>query len=417
MSIKGLTDRGLSFPEIGQIRKGAKKTTNAPGKDLTYFRTEFDEKETKAAETFYRIYGDKPQAIRIILPFNEIDRMWDAWLEAYTAGRMVARSDGEFYTYRVDTKTGEIIVKNGINVKTGQKEPYLEDVPAGYDYKGNKVFCKPVGRLKVILPELERAAYLTVMTTSIHDIANISDQLRAFATLNRGQIAGIPLILRRRPKAISVPKKDGGRARMKKYMLSIEADPEWVKMALQETKRLALPGNGFALPEADYPLLDEGDLGDIDELPVDSDDGELETEGDVIEGETVEEPQEQPQATNGNERPYAPAVVKDKLDKLSETARINDWTIKTNAKNMIAVNLEKCFDSGDAADKRHTVMRYLLGVSSMRDVDDYNAYALSKWIDAQPDDTGDWNPNPMTVKEAQAIYTEALKAEGQKELL
>src|SRR3990167_2989649 len=96
MAIKGLTDRGMAFPEIGQIRKGAPKTDKGyVGKDLDYLRVEFDEREVKAAETFNSVYEKKPHLIRIILPFNDINRMWDAYLEAYTAGRMVARSDGE----------------------------------------------------------------------------------------------------------------------------------------------------------------------------------------------------------------------------------------------------------------------------------------------------------------------------------
>ena len=246
MAIKGLTDRGLSFPEIGQIRKGAKKEGNAPGKDLTYFRVEFDDKEVDAAKKFFSIYGREPDEIRIVLPFNDIPRMWDAWLEGYTAGRMVARADGEYFTYLIDTQTGEILVKNGLDIKTGLPKPYIDGQAVGYwsDKNGRKqpVFCKPTGRLKVIIPELGRAAYLTVMTTSKHDIANISAQLDAFKTVNNGLIAGIPLILRRRPKKISCPNADGTRARRIKWMLSIEADPQWMKRMLGHLNALALPG-------------------------------------------------------------------------------------------------------------------------------------------------------------------------------
>lgn len=247
MPIIGLTDRGLSFPEIGQIRKGGAKEANRPGRDLTYFRVEFDERERKAEEAFWAAYSEggkrEPTAIRIILPFNEIDRMWDAWLEAYTAGRMVARSNGETIMYQVDTATGEPVVLNGIDLKTGQPKPHPVNNIAGYDYQRKPVLFKASGRLKVIIPELARAAYMTVLTTSKHDIANISDQLRAFAELNKGQIAGIPFILRRRPKKISMPGKDGQRVRVTKWMLSIEADPEWVRAKLSQLNTLALPGD------------------------------------------------------------------------------------------------------------------------------------------------------------------------------
>ena len=284
--IKGLTDRGMAFPEIGQIRKGAPKPERGPGKDLTFFRVTFDERETEATETFKRVYGEQPAEIRVILPFDEIDRMWEAWLEAYTAGRLVARSDGERFVYLVDTKTGEVKVKNGQPFA-----PYSEDQVVGHDYQNKPVKCRPVGRLKVIVPELARAAYLTVLTTSVHDIANISQQLEAFKQLNNEHIKGIPLVLRRRPKKISAPGKEKGqRVRIVKWMLSIEADPEWVKAMLQEVKRAALPGNGFALlPEAvpaeveHEPIIEAGE----------EDDWELPDK--IIEGEVIVEQAGQPE--------------------------------------------------------------------------------------------------------------------------
>jgi len=231
--IKGLTDRGLSFPEIGSIRKGAKKDPNAnrPGADLKYFRVEFADGETETASKFALLYGNQPVRIKIILPFNDISRMWDPYLEAYTAGRMVARADGEVYLYRQDLASGQVT----------KGEPYVEGEPAGFDYKGNPVFCKHVGRLKVIIRELQRAAYLTVHTTSIHDIGNISDNLAAFKEINGGILAGIPLILSRRPFMISTPTADGNRVRRQKWLITIEADPEWVGRAMLSMGNTAMP--------------------------------------------------------------------------------------------------------------------------------------------------------------------------------
>jgi len=294
MPIKGLSDRGMSFPEIGAIRKGAKKTENKPGADLSYFRVVFDEREVKAQETFLSVYGSQPAAVRIILPFDEIERMWESWLEAYTAGRMVARSDGEYYVYLIDTDTGEMLVKNGIDIKTHLPRPYIDGQPVGYYTDGNgkkkPIYCKPSGRLKVIIPELARAAYMTVLTTSIHDIANISDQLRAFQALNRGRIAGIPLILRRRPESISCPNPDGTRVRRVKWLISIEADPEWVKAALQETKRLALPGNGLSLP------LPSGQTSTPDPEPGEQAEQDYD-EGEVEEGQFTTAPEPEAETT------------------------------------------------------------------------------------------------------------------------
>jgi hypothetical protein len=271
MSIKGLTDRGLALPEIGQIRKGAKKTENRPGADLAYFRVEFDETEHKTAEAFRAAYHDQPAAIRIILPFNETERMWDAWYEAYTAGRMIARSDGEYLTYQLDDKS-DIIVHNGAD-KNGNKVKHPADGIAGHDQKGKPVKFKATGRLKVIVPELSRAAYLTVMTTSIHDIGNISDQLAAFKELNGGQLAGIPFILRRRKKMISTPAENNTRVRRAKSLISIEADPEWVKAKLTQLGSLALPNFEQALLPASTADID----GEVEEFDEDEIEGEFET--------------------------------------------------------------------------------------------------------------------------------------------
>jgi len=269
MGIKNMTDKGLSFPQIGFIRKGAPKEPTKPGKDLNYFRVEFAENEKKSAADFLAVYKEQPRTIRIILPFNEIPRMWDAWYEAYTAGRMVARSDGEYIQYQC-AHDGTLLVKDGIEVATGQPKPHPQDMFAGNDYKGVGVKFKPVGRLNVIIPELKRAAYLTLQTTSIHDISNISSQLAGFSALNGGLIAGIPFYLRRTPRPVSVPKPDGSRVRMLKFLVSIEADPDWVALKLDSLKTLALPNADLLLPASnteDLPVDD--DVVDAEEYPED----------------------------------------------------------------------------------------------------------------------------------------------------
>ena len=265
MSIKGLTDRDLAFPQIGNVRKGDKSGTNGAPKDLTYFKIDFDEKETEAIAAFKAAYPEHPTEINIFLPFNEIEKMWDPFCEAYTAGRMVARSDGETFLFLVDLPTGELLVRDGVNIKTGKPEPHRDVI--GIAGK-TPIKCRPVGRLKVIIPELKRLAYLVVHTTSVIDIRNLSAQLAGIQAINGGRIIGIPLVLKRRPQSISVPKPDGTHVRMTKYMLSIEADPRWVSAKLAQLGRMALP-DGYRPPlekveepvEADY-TEDESEDGD-----------------------------------------------------------------------------------------------------------------------------------------------------------
>jgi hypothetical protein len=123
--------------------------------------------------------------------------------------------------------------------------------------------------LKVVIPELQSLAYLVVHTTSIIDIRNISEQLEAIRQINNGRIAGIPLVLRRRPKKVSVPGENGQKTRMTKYMISIEADPQWVAAMLTKLNQAALPGSvSPLLPETtqareEYEEVQEDDI--IDE--------------------------------------------------------------------------------------------------------------------------------------------------------
>jgi hypothetical protein len=286
MGIKGLTDRGQAFPQIGNIRKGDANGKNGAPRDLQYFRVEFDEREKTAADAFDKAYLPQPTEINIFLPFNEIERCWDAWCEAYTAGRMVARSDGEYFLYLVDLKTGAMIVRDGVR-EDGQKEPHREVLGQA----GKSVIkCRPVGRLKVIIPELRRLAYVVVHTTSVIDIRNISEQLEAIKQINGGQIVGIPLVLKRRPKEISVPNPDGTKRRLTKWMLSIEADPSWVEKKIAQLDRLALPEGSrpaLALPAVSEEADDEeGDQLDVETRWID----EPEDTGEWVEPEAVEDP-------------------------------------------------------------------------------------------------------------------------------
>jgi hypothetical protein len=271
MPIKGLTDRGASFPEIGRIRKGAKKTSNRPGEDLQWFRVEFDEFEQETAAKFIEIYGDQPRLLRIVLPLptsikpgGEIDNPnWDAWREAYLAGGMVHRCDGERVWYHINPMTGEHEVRNGEpeTICPCATSPDGK-TPIGYyvNQKGKEtpVHCEYIGRLQVILPELERFAYLTLITQSFYDIINLSQQMNGYIQIH-GNLQGIPFIVQRKPAEIPAPIGENGRkVRITKWMLSIETDPDWVKAKLESMRQAAIP----QLPEGSS-LFEEAEFRDV----------------------------------------------------------------------------------------------------------------------------------------------------------
>jgi len=405
MPIKGLTDRGLAFPEIGQIRKGAPKDDSGRlGKDLSYFRVEFDEAEQEAEKIFLQKYGKEPKEINILLAFNEIERVWDAWYEAYTAGRMVARSDGERFLYKINTSNNEAVVKDGI-----PHVPFRDGMPVGTytDNKGKEqnIYCKPVGRLRVVIPELQRFAYLTLITSSKHDIANLSAQLEALKQVNGESIAGVPLVLRRRPKKISCPKADGTRARYTKYMLSIEADPHWVKAKLTEVQRLALPGSGTLLPdgEEDIVLESENELSGY----MDDDLETVDVPSDPVEDDTETESEE-------DTRPYSPEYLKKRVSEFAEKhsgKKAND-----KQRGLLVGTMELCFAHDGADRDRHELCQFLTGDAVSKKIPDNYVLALLDWLAPAQDKSGAYAPGDMAVKEAVKALAFSRKQNGQGEL-
>ena len=234
MPINGITDKQAAFPEIGQIRKGAKKTDEKkPGIDLDYFRFVAD---TETMRAFKELFGDKPQEIRFLSPFNTTAEVFEAWKEEYAASSLKHRCDGETCVRWLQPN--------------GQYSTEPKKCPGG---------CKQTGRLKIVIPQLKRLGFVTVHTTSIWDILTIHQNLSAIEML-RGSLRGIPLVLKRVKRAISTPSgSNGGRARREKWLLSIEAAPEWVEKQLAGMQQTAL------LQAANEPLmLSAGNIAEIE---------------------------------------------------------------------------------------------------------------------------------------------------------
>jgi recombination directionality factor gp3-like protein len=227
--IIGLTDRSAAFPTIGTLRKGAPKpeTGNKPGADLKHFR--FDSEDKSASDLFVEHYGNEPRAIRVFVPFKTTQENFEAWKEEWTASSLKHRCDG---VNCVRWLTPE-----------GRYSDKPKPCPGG---------CKQVGRLSVIIPELKRAAFVTVLTTSIHDILQLNANLLALEAA-RGDLRGIPMVLKRSPRKISTPNgNNGDRARREKWLITIEAQPQWVELQLIAQEREALPQvDRLALPEWD----------------------------------------------------------------------------------------------------------------------------------------------------------------------
>ncbi len=211
MAIKGLTDRQEArFPRIGFLRKGGKKRQRngkeIMGVDLDHFR--FDSEDEGAVADFTEAYGNEPKQVNVFFPWPTAEQNFQAWKEAYTAGALQHRCDGETCVLWLD----------------GDGEYRTDPRPS------------------VIIPELGRFAFVTALTHSIHDIMELQSNLEAYELLG-GQLRGVPFVLRRVERKISTPGSNGKRVRRAKWLMHLETKPEWSKMKLAGLEMDALPAH------------------------------------------------------------------------------------------------------------------------------------------------------------------------------
>lgn len=259
---RGATER---FPSLGILRKGAPKTeANKPGRDLQFFR--FSNPSRPELEVLFReLYGERPAELHVYLPGRTLDDNYQYFMEEWVAGGLMHRCDGEHMTHW----------------RTPNGQYSSEPLPCPYA-TGDKTRtarnpgCKPVGRLRVLLPEfLDNGLVgdITVLTGSWHDIQNILNSLMATEAQRANHpmgLRGIEFILRRHKAMISTPGQDGKRARREKWLTSIEPAQEWVMLQIKAARdvQYLTAGATLALPAgvAEDEELDERVAGDPDSV-------------------------------------------------------------------------------------------------------------------------------------------------------
>lgn len=239
------------YCRLGVLRKGGPKPNDRqPGKDLDQ-ALRFVGIDDDVQRSWTEAFGSDRMndEITVRLPYASVDEVFDAWKEHWVAGGLQYRCNGREHVLRLDPASGE----------------YLTDpVPC----PGASCSAVPVGRLEVIVPDLERMGTVTVLTTSIHDIKNIDGALRILA-MQLGDLRAVPLRLCRVQRMISTPndKERGKRVRRAKWLLHIEPAPEWVALMIPRAERPALTAGGLSQlpPPGDdvdgAPLLLEGVAG------------------------------------------------------------------------------------------------------------------------------------------------------------
>ena len=259
MAIIGLTDRSPSFKELGRLRLGIPKSEAATGgpKEIGWFRADFRPDAQDAYALFVAEYGQQPTSIHFRLPFAEIARCWDAFYECYNKFGMLGMSDGKRWLYLRHNKTGELLVKDGVpthldgtqvDQETGEVYlPFEPKVPV-YSYTSKKgeevqVFARPTGRLRILIPELKRAAYVQIITNSLYNCIHLSEQLAGIAEIAKSagmNITQVPMTITRRKELISVG-FNGHKQMQEHYLLNIEIDPRWMEAQFNYLNEL-VPG-------------------------------------------------------------------------------------------------------------------------------------------------------------------------------
>lgn len=246
MPILGMTTGIARFAELGRLRKGAPKDANRPGKDLQGFR--FDSPDAAISAVFAEVYGNEPTQINVYLPHVTPDENLMAYRELRNHSGLLHRCDGE-YQYAYDKITG-------ILTKTNQPCP-CADMPDQVPYKEglikNQNKCQPVGRLQVIIPELQRFGYVLLGTTSKLDIIHLSQEMQAIYDMV-GSLRNIPLVLYRRPEQVSSPANQAGQRRQQiKYMCHIQISPAYAAQKFSAMQQQAIAS--LQAPTTSYAAL------------------------------------------------------------------------------------------------------------------------------------------------------------------
>jgi hypothetical protein len=318
MSIKGLTDRKSATPRftrLGIIRKGEKtgEGRNTRLNDLDYFR--FKAESQEIAQAFFDAYGEKPVLIRCYLPYQTVEENWQTWMEEWGRSGLIHRCDGETMvqwlngdkTYQRDYTQAK---QRQCPYATGEKERTTKN-PG----------CSEIGRLTIIIPELLEVGffgYVTVITTSTNDLANISNSL--FEAENKARefgrergLQGIEFSLRRVLEEIGIryQQKNGDyiKTRGNKWMIRLDPSQEWARRQLEiaQAAALALPVPAPpSLPQHTIIDVEHDTIAQLPEMPEFDDDT-----GEVFEPQAIQS--DAPQSPDDADPPFDPSQIPDDI--------------------------------------------------------------------------------------------------------
>lgn len=265
---KAVTGENISkLPRIAKLRKGAPKEvrTNKEGrqyevvgKDLDYFRIEFEQPYKDLLPIWESIYGYEPtEFLNVKVVGSTVDEAFENWREEWMAATMLHRCDGLNQSCHYDTTAHKYI--NTITPCCSPTDPETGKQTIG-------CACKPRGRLKLLFPRLiaetKVLGYIEVGTSSGNDIMDISGYLAGIQAMV-GDLGNVRFRFGRAPREISTPKQEKqgnqyvttGRAMREKSLFFIQVMPGYVGENILpaidgEQASLPAPAVQFGIEEA-----------------------------------------------------------------------------------------------------------------------------------------------------------------------
>lgn len=196
MAIPGITDRSR-LPRLGKVRLGEKRESKS-GKEYPAKLDHFNFKDCPEIAKLYP--GECREIYPIYLPADDEDVFFPTARKAYrSSGLFCACNDGETAT-RVFSPNDEQGVEYLKQVGQEVKEGEMFDLPCPAEdcpYVSDK-YCKPVGRLFIIIPNVPRFGVYEISTSSFNSMVNILSDTRAIRRAV-GTVANVPLALRLEP--------------------------------------------------------------------------------------------------------------------------------------------------------------------------------------------------------------------------
>lgn len=336
MPVIGLTDRdsllGI-YPVLGKLRKGSEKKlvkskktgemVKIYGDDLPYFR--FTSKRPDGNEIeriFQKAFGNKPDRLRVILPYATTEENFPTWREAWKGKKariLLHRCDGQ----------NTILLRRDDG--TYDKEPH--PCPGG---------CELRGRLNVVIPELLEADLLgtvTVETGGKHDSVNITSVLyraEESARKHGSTLEGVECVLFKSLEQVVTPEG----LPVMKWLIRLAPTTEWARRLLMMAQQNIMGQIADKHPSALLSAGDDGDTHDADE---------------DVENGVIVEPEQGPESpsdngTNGEAiieseaEEWAPAtweelgkwIAEQNRDPQEAKALLGEWFGKVNQNDMRA---------------------------------------------------------------------------------